>query len=157
MYVRKYFNEQARQNAKEMVTDIRTEFQDILKSVDWMDDETKRNALDKAKSMATHIAYPDELLSDDKLEEFYDGVSYIRFIGLQKLKNILFQLELDPDHYMRSILNLTLFGTRFSFKRLRQPVNKTDWITHGRPAVVNAFYSSIENSIRKFKTRPASQ
>jgi membrane metallo-endopeptidase-like protein 1 len=45
-------------------------------------------------------------------------------------------------------LNLTLFGTRFSFKRLRQPVNKTDWITHGRPAVVNAFYSALENSIR---------
>lgn len=58
-----------------MVADIRTEFQDILKSVDWMDDETKQNALDKAKSMATHIAYPDELLDDNKLEEFYDGVS----------------------------------------------------------------------------------
>lgn len=50
---------------------------------------------------------------------------------------------------MRSILNLTLFGTEFSFRRLRQAVNKTDWITHGRPAIVNAFYSSIENSIRK--------
>ncbi|KAJ8983666.1 hypothetical protein NQ317_003453 [Molorchus minor] len=49
---------------------------------------------------------------------------------------------------MRSILNLTLFSTRFSFRRLRQPVNKTDWITYGRPAVVNAFYSSIENSIQ---------
>ncbi|KAJ8929212.1 hypothetical protein NQ314_018091 [Rhamnusium bicolor] len=130
LYVRKYFNEEARQNAKEMVADIRAEFQDILKSVDWMDDETRQNALDKAKSMATHIAYPDELLDDHKLVEFYDG------------------LELDPAHYMRSILNLTLFGTRFSFKRLRQPVNKTDWITHGRPAVVNAFYSSIENSIQ---------
>lgn len=130
LYVRKYFNEEARQNAKEMVADIRAEFQDILKNVDWMDDETRQNALDKAKSMSTHIAYPDELLDDNKLEEFYDG------------------LELDPDQYMRSILNLTLFGTRFSFKRLRQPVNKTDWITHGRPAVVNAFYSSIENSIQ---------
>lgn len=25
-----------------------------------------------------------------------------------------------------------------------------DWVTHARPAIVNAFYSSIENSIRKF-------
>ncbi|CAH1980231.1 unnamed protein product [Acanthoscelides obtectus] len=130
LYIRKYFNEEARQNAKEMVADIRAEFYDILKKVDWMDDITREHALDKAKAMTTHIAYPDELLDDRKLEQFYE------------------HLELDPDHYLHSILNLTLFGTRFSFKRLREPVNKTDWITHGRPAVVNAFYSSIENSIQ---------
>ncbi|XP_056631851.1 neprilysin-2 isoform X2 [Diorhabda sublineata] len=130
LYVRKYFNEEARQNALEMVKDIRTEFEHILKVVDWMDEETRTNALEKAKSMTTHIAYPDELLDDEKLKEFYDG------------------LEIDSKHYFGSVLNLTLFGTRFSFKRLRQPVNKTDWITHGRPAVVNAFYSSIENSIQ---------
>ncbi|CAH1236556.1 unnamed protein product [Diabrotica balteata] len=130
LYVRKYFNEQARQNAIDMVKDIRAEFQDILKVVDWMDEETRENALEKAKSMTSHIAYPDELLDDEKLKEFYDG------------------LEMDPNQYFKSILNLTLFGTRFSFKRLRQPVNKTDWITHGRPAIVNAFYSSIENSIQ---------
>ncbi|XP_030765452.1 neprilysin-2 isoform X1 [Sitophilus oryzae] len=130
LYVRKYFNEEARQNAKEMVADIRTEFENILKTVDWMDEETRKNALDKAKSMSTHIAYPDELLDNRKLEEFYND------------------LELDERQYLRSILNLTLFGTKISFQRLRQPVNKTDWITHGRPAVVNAFYSAIENSIQ---------
>ena len=27
-------------------------------------------------------------------------------------------------------------------------VNKTDWVRHGRPAVVNAFYSPLENSIQ---------
>lgn len=75
LYVRKYFNEQARQNALEMVADIRTEFMDILKHVDWMDEETKKNAIDKANSMSTHIAYPDELLDNKKLEEFYGDVS----------------------------------------------------------------------------------
>ncbi|XP_049822741.1 neprilysin-2 isoform X3 [Aethina tumida] len=130
LYVRKYFHEEARQSAIEMVKDIREEFQTILNNVEWMDETTRKNALEKAKSMSTHIGYPDELTDDKKLEEFYGN------------------LELDPDNYMRSILNLTLFGTRFSFKRLRQPVNKTDWITHGRPAVVNAYYSSIENSIQ---------
>lgn len=130
LYVRKYFNEDAKKNALEMVGDIREEFIKILKQVDWMDDKTRQNALDKAKSMATHIAYPDELLDNKKLEEFYGN------------------LQMDSEHYLKSILNLTLFGTRFSFKRLREPVNKTDWITHGRPAIVNAFYSSIENSIQ---------
>lgn len=96
-----------------------------------MDEKTRMNALEKAADMTSHIAYPDELLNDKKLEEFYDG------------------LELSFGDYLGSILNLTIFGTNFSFGRLRKPVNKTEWITHARPAIVNAFYSSIENSIRE--------
>lgn len=97
-----------------------------------MDEKTRANALEKAADMTSHIAYPDELLDNRKLDEFYEG------------------LELNSSDYLGSILNLTIFGTNFSFGRLRKPVNKTEWITHGRPAVVNAFYSSIENSIRKY-------
>lgn len=115
-----------------MVNDIRHEFNNILKSLDWMDDETRKAALEKAAAMATHIAYPDELLNRSKLEEFYGT------------------LTVDPEYYLESVLNLTTFGTEYSFSKLRQAVNKTDWVTHGRPAVVNAFYSGIENSIRKF-------
>lgn len=62
-----------------MVSDIRAEFEEILKNVDWMDEKTRINALEKAKSMSTHIAYPDELLDNRKLEEFYDGVSSLKF------------------------------------------------------------------------------
>lgn len=63
---------------------------------------------------------------------------------------------MSSDKLMESVLNLTLFGTEYLFSKLREPVNKTDWVTHGRPAIVNAFYSSIENSIRKsqFKILP---
>ncbi|XP_026670737.1 neprilysin-2 isoform X1 [Ceratina calcarata] len=130
MYVRKYFKEDAKKNAVEMVADIREEFTKILKKVDWMDDETRKSALKKAASMSSHIAYPDELLDDKKLEEFYE------------------KLELTTDNYLEGILNLTLFGVEYSFSKLRKPVNKSDWVTHGRPAIVNAFYSSIENSIQ---------
>lgn len=130
LYVKKYFNENARQNALEMVTDIREQFTEILKNVEWMDDTTRANALEKAAKMATHIAYPDELIDDAKLDKFYE------------------KLDISSDKYLENILNVTKFGTEFSFGRLRQPVNKTDWVTHGRPAIVNAFYSSIENSIQ---------
>lgn len=62
----------------------------------------------------------------------------------------LLQLEVDQNDYLGTILNMTRFGTEYGFGRLREPVNKTEWITHGRPAIVNAFYSSIENSIRMY-------
>lgn len=63
-------------------------------------------------------------------EEFYNG------------------LEVETDNYLEAVLNLTRFGTNYSFSQLRKPVNKTDWKSHGNPAIVNAFYSSIENSIQ---------
>ena len=60
---------------------------------------------------------------------------------------------LDSTDYLRNALNLTVFGTNYAFKKLREPVNKTDWVSHGRPAVVNAYYSPLENSIRKLRLR----
>ncbi|XP_035430447.1 neprilysin-2 isoform X1 [Spodoptera frugiperda] len=130
LYIRKYFNENSKANALEMVNDIRQQFRKTLNEVDWMDEKTRQAALEKADSMASHIAYPSEMLDNDKLAKFYDG------------------LEMSSDKLMESVLNLTLFGTEYLFGKLREPVNKTDWVTHGRPAIVNAFYSSIENSIQ---------
>jgi hypothetical protein len=34
----------------------------------------RQKGLEKAKAMAVHIAYPDELLDDSKLEGFYEKV-----------------------------------------------------------------------------------
>lgn len=131
LYVRKYFKKESKAAALEMVNAIKTEFEGILKTVPWMDDTTRSAALSKVKTMVTHIGYPDELMDDQKLIDFYKTV------------------HVDEEKYLESILSINIFGTERAFKKLYEPVNKTDWITHSKPAVVNAFYSSIENSIRK--------
>lgn len=134
LYVRKYFKQHSKAAALEMVNSIKEEFENILKTVPWMDDKTRAAALCKVKTMVTHIGYPDELMDDKKLVEFYKNVT------------------IDENKYLESILNINIFGTDRAFKKLRESVNKTDWITHSKPAVVNAFYSSIENSIRELET-----
>ena len=80
--------------------------------------------------MVSHIGYPPELLDMKKLEDLYDG------------------LEFGEDTYLENELNMQIFGGKYEFKKLREKVNKTDWINHGSPAVVNAFYSFLENSIQ---------
>lgn len=132
LYVRKHFQQDSKRTALEMVNGIRREFEKILKEVPWMDDITREAALNKVKSMSTHIGYPDEIMDDKKLEQYYDN------------------LEINPNDYLSSVLKMNVFGTDYAFNKLRKPVNKTDWVTHARPAIVNAFYSSIENSIRKY-------
>lgn len=129
--MRKYFRQDSKAAALEMVNGIRKEFELILNEVNWMDDETRKSALNKLRGMSTHIGYPDEIMDNSKIEKYYEN------------------LEINENNYLHSVLNMNVFGTDYAFNKLRKPVNKTDWVTHARPAVVNAFYSSIENSIRK--------
>ncbi|XP_017847714.1 neprilysin-2 isoform X2 [Drosophila busckii] len=130
LYVRKHFNQESKSQALDMVSDIRGVFNDILNEVNWMDDKTKKEAKEKLHKMATHIGYPDEMLDNEKLAKYYE------------------KLNINPDKYFESFLGMNIFGTDYSFNKLRLPVNKTDWIRHARPAIVNAFYSSLENSIQ---------
>lgn len=132
LYIRKHFRQDSKSAALDMVNGIKSEFEDILKTVEWMDETTRKAALSKVKAMATHIGYPDELMDNNKLEEYFEN------------------LKINESTYLESVLDMNIFGTNRAFKKLRLPVNKTDWITHSRPAIVNAFYSSIENSIRKY-------
>lgn len=77
LYIRRYFNEDSKRAALEMVSDIRRTFVKILREIDWMDRVTKEKAIDKALAMTTHIAYADELLDDKKLEDYYSSVKYV--------------------------------------------------------------------------------
>ena len=84
----------------------------------------------KARAMVKHIGYPSELLDMSKLEALYNG------------------LELSTDDYFGNGQHMSIMSTNYAFSKLREKVNKTDWERHGNPAVVNAFYSPLENSIQ---------
>lgn len=100
-------------------------------ATDWMDPETKKNALDKARAIEEFVAYPDELLDADKVDSYY---APLRF-------------DNDSD-YFGSVLRLAKFVCDKNFEKLHIPVNKSDWVSHGRVTVVNALYNLVENSIQ---------
>lgn len=131
LYVRKYSNEKLKQHAIEIVENIRSSFIEMLHKVTWMDEQTKSAAIAKAKALVAHIAYPEELTNKTKLEKYYKS------------------LEMKEDEYLMNALRLNKFKTEFALRELYEPVNKTDWLSHATPAMTNAFYSALENSIRK--------
>merc|ERR1719509_368082 len=130
MYVTKHFNEDAKHTMNEMVADIRTEMEKILSKIDWMDDKTRERAQDKLRTMKEYIGYPEEILQENLLEELYED------------------LVVHPKDHFNNGIRMSKWGTNYAWKKLREKVDKTDWKRHSRPAVVNAFYSSIENSIQ---------
>lgn len=131
LYVNHFFNSKSRDIASELVDSLKGEVQSILKSLSWMDEETKSEALAKVKKMVTFIGYPDEFGDNAKLVDYYKG------------------LELSANEYLESYLNISRFTQKKTIDDFRKPVNKTDWETHANVAVVNAYYSPQENSIRE--------
>lgn len=129
-YVKKYFNEDSKRAAAIVTKSIHEEFLKTLNTVPWMDEDSRMAAITKANNMQFHIAYPDELVDDNKLEEYYRG------------------LELEPDSLLHSVVRIHKFLDIRATKELRKPVNKTDWETHSKATSVNAFYAPAENSIR---------
>jgi len=57
-----------------MIENIRGEFKQILKELDWMDEASKRAAEEKADYIDTKIGYPDYTFNDTYLNDIYKGV-----------------------------------------------------------------------------------
>ncbi|XP_027199792.2 neprilysin-2-like [Dermatophagoides pteronyssinus] len=128
-YIKHNFNETSREKAKEMVQFIQQEFEDILHHTDWMDNETKKNAFKKSKSMKAIVGYPAELSNDTLIEQHYKD------------------LQLTPDNFDLNIRRVRIWAHRNEFKKLRQRNDPHNWKYFSNAANVNAFYWSQANSI----------
>lgn len=129
-YVRKYFGEEARDEVLDMTQRINLELKNVISSTVWMDEETKKHALEKVDAIVKHIAYPVELLDVKKITQYYE------------------RLHLNGSQFFEAVLNLTKFHLFTHWIDLMEPINKTDWRRHGNAIVVNAFYNPLENSIQ---------
>ncbi|XP_042901081.1 neprilysin-2 isoform X3 [Parasteatoda tepidariorum] len=128
-YVKHYFKGDSKHRAMELVKYISKEFLIILEQIDWMDDETKKQAKEKAKAITPYIGYPQELLNESLVMELYEN------------------LTITNGSYFENIMSLRRWSTDYAFSQLRKPNIKGEWKKHARAAVVNAFYNALENSI----------
>ncbi|EFA03192.1 neprilysin-2 [Tribolium castaneum] len=129
LYVRHFFKEEAKKTMVEIINNIQAQFMDNLRKVDWMDEVTRKHALEKAKVMKAHIAYPDELLNDEIIDYYYQNLS------------------VDRSKYLGSMRNVTLHSWRINYAKLNERVDKKDWREHSYAVVTNAFYDQNGNNI----------
>ncbi|XP_028046800.1 neprilysin-4 isoform X3 [Monomorium pharaonis] len=127
MFVRKYFDENSKNDTLSMTREIQRSFRELLDKTNWIDDETKRLASEKVNAMSLRIGYPDFILQSHLLNERYKDV------------------VIQPDKYFENTLNILQHLTKVEQARLGNAVNKTLWNT--APAVVNAYYSRNKNQI----------
>lgn len=120
LYVRKYFDSDARKRMAEMVDDIKEVFLDRLKTLGWMTEETRQKAIAKFGKFRTKIGHPDKFRD-------YSTV------------------EIRSDDYFGNVCRSASFDMKRQIRRAGKPVDKGEWWM--TPSTVNAYFSPPDNEI----------
>ncbi|MFZ1080891.1 MAG: M13 family metallopeptidase [Candidatus Kryptoniota bacterium] len=120
LYVEKHFSPQAKARAEEMVHNLEAAFAERIKTLDWMSDATKKQALVKLRAIVNKIGYPAKWKS-------YKG------------------LEVDRGAYVLNVMRANEFNLNFEIGKVGKPVDRTEWGM--TPPTVNAYYDPSMNEI----------
>uniref|UniRef100_A0A5S6Q7J6 Peptidase M13 N-terminal domain-containing protein n=1 Tax=Trichuris muris TaxID=70415 RepID=A0A5S6Q7J6_TRIMR len=128
LYVERHFNQKDKEEAVALIDHLRLAFTELVKKLDWMDEETKKYAIEKAEEMINHIGYPEFINNSTLLDSYYEGLSLN-----------------ENDTYFESSRKASNWLHRKEMLELLKPFNRDRFDTS--PAVVNAFYSPEKNVI----------
>ncbi|KAF5280976.1 hypothetical protein FQR65_LT14900 [Abscondita terminalis] len=106
-YLRKHAHQQTKELVSEMLSNIGNMFINVIEKADWMDNQTKLEAYDKAKGMPYFTIFSDEM-QDEALVKFYSS------------------LTINSTNYLQSVLSVWSFRSNNHFKNIREPVTKKD-------------------------------
>ncbi len=120
IYVKKYFNDSAKQRYNALVENIRTALRHRIENLLWMSDSTKQKALVKLAALNKKVGYP------DKWKDFSS-------------------LQITPDSYFQNELNANIFWHNYNINKLGKPVDKSEWDMY--PQTYNAYYDDSKNEI----------
>ena len=120
LYVGFYFPPEAKARALELVNNLKQALADRIKTLDWMDEPTKQEALKKLAAMNVKIGYPDKWL-DYSL------------------------LQIDRGPFVLNALRAAQFEADRDLQKIGKPVDRTDWGM--TPPTVNAYYNPNMNEI----------
>ena len=120
LYVAEYFPPEAKARALEMITNLKAALADRIKTLDWMDEPTKQEALKKLAAMNVKIGYPDKW----------------RDYSL---------LKIDRGPYVSNAMRAANFEVNRELKKIGKPVDRTEWGM--TPPTVNAYYNAHMNEI----------
>lgn len=110
IYVYKYVKPDSKEKAKEMSDDIRKAFADILANAAWLDEQTRKLAVEKLNSIEFHLVYPDWIFDAQELDKHYNLVNGQR---------------VTRGNYFDSMMLAKEMTNAKSFHQLNKPVNRT--------------------------------
>ena len=119
LYVKRYFNEDAKQRVLDLVNNLQKAFESRINQLDWMSDSTKTQAKEKLYAITKKIGYPDEWREYD--------------------------VTIDRNKYFENVLALRQDQSRYQLAKFDKAPNKSEWST--TPSTVTAYYNPSLNEI----------
>jgi putative endopeptidase len=120
LYVKRYFNEDAKKRVLALVNNLQKSFENRISHLDWMSDSTKLKAKEKLYTITKKIGYPDKWRDYDKV-------------------------QIERAKYFENLLSLNRNDYQFQLAKLNKPVDRTEWgVT---PSTVTAYYNPAFNEI----------
>ncbi len=120
VYVKKHFSPQAKERMVALVGNLLKAYESSIKALDWMSEETKKQALDKLKKFTPKIGYPD---------------TWRDYSNLKIVRNDLYG----------NMERATEFEYQRNLNKLGKKVDRTEWGM--TPQTVNAYYNPPLNEV----------
>src|SRR6184192_1516635 len=120
LYVAEYFPPAAKARALELINNLKEALADRIKTLEWMDEPTKKAALDKLAAFQVKIGYP---------EKWRDYSA----------------LMIDRGPFVLNELRAENFESKRELNKIGKPVDRTEWGM--TPPTVNAYYNPKMNEI----------
>ena len=120
LYVNDYFPPAAKARALELINNLKEALSDRIKTLDWMDDATKKAALEKLAAFQVKIGYPDNWRDYSTL-------------------------MIDRGPFVLNELRSETFEAKRQLNKIGKPVDRTEWGM--TPPTVNAYYNPKMNEI----------
>ncbi|RZB40619.1 endothelin-converting enzyme 1-like, partial [Asbolus verrucosus] len=127
LYIRSHFNKNHRDQALEMLEDIRKAFEDAVHDLDWMDETTREKTLTKLHAIRAFVGYPGWIMNATQLDTHYKKAHVIE------------------GNLFDTYLNLTNAAVRRNLQSIRKKPDRNRWVASA--TTVNAFYSATLNSV----------
>jgi putative endopeptidase len=120
LYIKKTFGAAGKTTTQEMVAMIEAAMRENLEKLPWMDDATRKAALEKLTTIANKIGYPDKWIDYSKL-------------------------QLGRDSYLQNDMKASEFETHRDLDKVGKPLDRTEWLM--TPPTVNAYYDPSMNEM----------
>ncbi|XP_016393372.1 endothelin-converting enzyme 1 isoform X2 [Sinocyclocheilus rhinocerous] len=127
LFVKATFSEDSKAFVEDMVSEIKWAFEDSLKTVSWMDPETKKAAKEKADAIYNMVGYPKFIMNPKELDKVFNDFDVV------------------SDLYFQNVMNYYNFSARVTANQLRKVPNRDQWSM--TPPTVNAYYNPTKNEM----------
>ncbi len=120
VYVSKHFKPEAKARMMTMIENLREAYRQGILELDWMGEDTKKQALDKLAKFNPKIGYPDAWRD-------YSA------------------LVIEPGQLVKNYMSAREFNYNTQLGKLGKPIDKNEWFM--TPQTVNAYYNPVMNEI----------